>query len=733
VSSRRPDLLAALAGTTVLAVVLFTQFLATSGASAAAGTPTDAGFGSVTPVNVVILADESGSMQQFPNEITGMRAAAAQIVSEEWSPQSQISIYGFGSAPPGDQLQAAVDQYCAPTELSTEAARARLEQCAAEIAPRTAAQGWNTDFAEALTQAKNVLGEPQPTHRLPLVFVMTDGQLDVGAGSPYAGPNSSDAAGNAAAQQLITNPATGILHQLRSIGAEVWPVGFGQADRGELSLFAQGGARNGCPAGSGATPAATLISPTATGVTETEDIQSALVSAFAEARCAVAGRPAWLPLAASGMVSKTVTIGPLATLGSIVVDKGDPRVTVTFIDPKGARVSDTGPSSGSVDGASYTLTQVPQSPLETLRLDNPLTGPWTVVFKDPAGVPAQTVGLSVVWQGEVQLEFTDQRYGDPGHSYTLTVQPAVRSAPVAASALGGVRAAFTVDWPNGQVAAVAGSLNEAGDFTAPVLVPSQANGIARVTVTAAAPGVQGTADTAVQVVPGGGITVALSIPPGTHVAPGGSITTQATINTNGAPRTSVVLALGGLADGVDAVIAKPTGAISVGSGQMQVPVTIAFGSGTRLGPALGTIDWAPATQGTPTPSDWLAADSLDVIVAYPPTPWFELPWPWLALFVVLVAGCLLLLWRRRTQREQGWLFPASQPAAAGSPYRVQQAPGELSPDRWSAQPGPRGAGAAATGRWSAEPGRPPGDGADGTTSASETKHTARWGWRLPWR
>ena len=33
----------------------------------------------------------------------------------------------------------------------------------------------------------------------------------------------------------------------------------------------------------------------------------------------------------------------------------------------------------------------------------------------PAGVPAERVGLTVVWQGQVQLEFVNQKIGDPGH------------------------------------------------------------------------------------------------------------------------------------------------------------------------------------------------------------------------------------------------------------------------------------------------------------------------------
>jgi hypothetical protein len=643
-----------------LALFFLTGEAATAATSGAQARSSPIPFGSAEPVNVVILADESGSMQEYSNEIAGERQAAAQIVEEEWSPQSQIAIYGFGSAPDkrGAQPQAAIDQYCAPTELTGQAARATLIRCATQIKPRTAAQGYNTDFAAALTQALTVLGAPQPVSRLSLVFILTDGQLDVGPDSPYSGWGSSDAAGNAAAQQLIVNPSTGILHELRGIGAEIWPVGFGQADTTELSLFARGGAQNGCPAGSGASPRAAIVPPTVTGSAETEAIQSNLIGAFAEARCAAVGTSVWASLPTGGSVTRTITISPLATLGSLVVDKGDSRVTVTYADRFGTFVSDkglAGQASGSKDGATYVLTGQSQSPLETLRLDNPPPGRWTVTFASPPGVPATTVGLSVVWQGEVQLEFTDQKIGDPGHNYQLTVQPVVRSAPVPVSALAGMTARFAVSWPDGRQAQAEASLNVSGDFTAAVPVPANAIGAAHVIATAAAPGVQGQGVTAFNVMPGGGLSVNLNIPPGTKVAPGGTLTVHGTVDTNGAPATSIVFSLGGLNDGVEAALATPSGPVQVNSGNQPVMVAIHFYPGTRLGPVLGTIQWAPAGQATAASPDWLAVDSLDVIVAYPPKPLSAEWWFWLAIAAVLGGACgvgaRLLVLRREDRKE----------------------------------------------------------------------------------
>jgi hypothetical protein len=335
------------------------------------------------------------------------------------------------------------------------------------------------------------------------------------------------------------------------------------------------------------------------------------------------------------------------------VDKGDPRVEVTYTDPLGQKISDTEPSPGSIDGGSYQLTSSSQSPLETLRLDNPYPGSWKVTFTDPPGVPA-TVGLSVAWQGEVQLEFVNQQVGDPGHPYRLVVQPAVRSAPVPASALAGLRAEFAVTWPGGQVTRAEAALDAAGDFTATVLVPQVLqglNGIARVTATAAAPSVQGQALGAFPVTPDGGITVNLNLRPGTTVVPGGTVTAIATVD-SGQSRASIVFSLAGLGNGVDATLTQPSGAVAYGPGTSSFPVTITFSPDTRSGPALGTILWAPAGQGTLAPSDWLAIAPLDVDIAYQATTPFWLLWWFWPVIVAVVAACASLGFRRRDSRER---------------------------------------------------------------------------------
>lgn len=632
-------------------------------AAHAAETATMDVIGTAQPVDVVILADESGSMLDDENEFVGMQQAATQIVDAEWSPQSRIAIDGFGSAPPGKPNSASIDQFCPLTALDSQSARDTLTRCAAEIQARTKQQGNNTDFAQALQQAYQTLAGSRAAGHLPIVFFMSDGVLDEGPDSSYAQGVSdpSGTIGDNAAQALITAPSTGRLAELRDIGAEIWPIGFGGSKSGEkeLSLFATGGAQNGCPAGDGANPTVTPVPATATGQQEAQDFQTALIRAFAEARCAVAVPPSWSPLPAGSAISKTVTISELATYASIIVDKGSPQVIVTFRDPAGQVFIDSSPGGQGASVVGGVLIRAQQSgqkdqlALETLQLPNPSPGPWTVTFTDPSGVAAQEVGLSVVWQGELGLQFTDQQVAGPGHSYTLAVQPVVRSARVPVSELDGFIGQFQVTWPGGQVKTVPARLDTStknptsGDFTALVTVPQGLNGRATVIFTGAASGVQGATSTAFPVRVGGGLIVTLENTSGQTVPPGGTLRINGTINTNGQPGTSMLFALAGLGNGVDATLTSPFGPVKVDSGQPNITLTIQFSKKARLGKATGTIQWAPAPagQGTPAPSDYLSASSLDVTIANPAPPLTSDWWFW--LIVVLVVAAILALpgWR----------------------------------------------------------------------------------------
>ena len=627
----------------------------TGGSPASGGASPATPFSNAKPVNVVILADESGSMLHYPDEITGEQQAAIEIVQAAWSPYSQIAMYGFGSAPPtrGASPSQAVDKLCGLTELNTMDNLNTLTRCANLIAPRRQPGEDNTDFAAALTEAENVLSAPDPLHRVPLVFILTDGMLDVGANSPYAPWPSSDQAGNVAAQQKLTGI---ILPEMKSLGIQIWPVGFGQADQGELSKLARGGAQvnPNCPAGSGGAPQRTVVPPRLTGAAEAEQIQQQLLRAFAAASCGTINPGPWHTLPPGGHITVPVTIDPLTTLGSIIVNKGDPRVAVSYTDPDGGAVSDNttnAQAAGVLHGAAYVLTTGgTQSRQEALRLDGPVPGQWKVTFTNPSAV-AQTVGVSVVWQGQVfpDITFSPRQIGDSGHPLQIQVKPAIRSAPVPASELSRLTVGLTVQWTQGGAPQrVAAKLDQAtGEFVGTVKVPSGRKGTAVVTAVVQERGVQGTAVTKVGYQPGGGMSVDLNIPPGIRVSPGGTLSETAIVDNVGQPATSIEFSLAGLGDGVDAWIARPSGAVTIGSGQVPVPVTIRFAAGTPRGQALGTVQWTVVGSDIPN-----SAAYLDVTVEPPPTPWYEQWWPWTLLVGVLAGLGGLRYFRRHREQER---------------------------------------------------------------------------------
>ena len=603
-------------------------------------------FSGAEPVNVVILADESGSIARSPGAIAGERQAASEIIQEEWSPQSQIAVYGFGSAPPmrGAQASEAVQQYCGLTPLTGPAARDKLLGCASAITPRRQPQGWNTDFAAALNQAETVLSPLATSHSAPIVFILTDGKLDVSAPNPYA---ATAAAGTADAQNGLT---TSILPGLKQLGAQVWPVGFGLADRQELALFASSGAQANpqCPDRT-STPGVAIVPPGVTGAQEAQDIQQKLLSAFAAARCGAMEQQPWRTLAPGQSTTYQVTVNPLTTFGSFVVNKGDPRVVVSYTDPGQHTASDsTAPPTGQLGPADYILTTGgPASPLESLRVGGPLPGPWQVTLTNKTQLP-QTVNVSVVWQGQVQPDVTfSPQVGASGQTVRISVRPAAGGVPVPARELAGLTVGLTVQWtPSSAPQQVRAIFSPAaGAFTGTVRVPPGSSGNAQVKATIQADGVQGSDDFTLPFRPGGGLSVSLSIPPGTTVAPGGTVSALAQVDNLGQQPTNIVFSLGGLGPDVYATIAEPSGTVHVRSGRMPpIPVTISFGPHTRLGPTLGTIQWAVAGQGAITPADWRPADYLDVDVENPPAPLWEQWWLWTLVALVLggAAGGLFL-------------------------------------------------------------------------------------------
>jgi TIR domain/von Willebrand factor type A domain len=246
------------------ALLLAALFTLVGAASAAEQTEPDPEQ-EVQPIRVVVLVDESGSLSK--TDVQHERAAASIIATTELSPSSQVAIVGFGSR--GGTGASPVDVVCPLTELASEAERAKLNRCVKNIHSRTEAEGNSTDFVAALDQAHAIMAESDDQNRLKIVFLLTDGKLDV-VGDPAYGPY--EATRNANAQNELHGR---VLPDLREAGVQIWPLGFGDVDASALQAMAASGARSRC-----GTPRATILPNSAILV-------EGLAGAFATARCAL--------------------------------------------------------------------------------------------------------------------------------------------------------------------------------------------------------------------------------------------------------------------------------------------------------------------------------------------------------------------------------------------------------------------------------------------------------------
>ena len=603
----------------------------TAGASPAARDA--APFGAAMPANVVILVDESGSMATYPGELPGERQAVAEIANAAWAKDSQVAVYGFGSAPPGEAKSTAVAKICGLTPVTTPQDIATLDGCASRIKVRPPGAD-NTDFDEALTVAGQVLAAQGTAAqgRVPLIFMLTDGTLDLG----------SQPATNAAQQQL----SGFVLPSLAAQQIEIWPVGFGAADLSALNAIAAGGSQaiQSCPPNTGGTPRATTVPSTVTGQQETEQIQQQLLGAFAAASCATTEPGQWQILPPGKSLTQDVTVDPLTTLGSIVVNKGNQAVTVTYADPDSGRVSDaaTTPPAGQLDGAAYELSSSgPTATQEALRLDYPVPGRWAVTFHNPTPQP-QLIGTQVLWQGQIYPDINFKpTTGDSGSKLQIFVKPALDARPIAVADLTRLHLTVTVQWGSGQASQSVPTIFDKADgqFVGVVTVPARQSNTALVTAIVQADGVTGAATATLSYQPAGGLGVTVTIPPGTKVSPDGTLTAQAAIsNLDNAkqPVSSIQFLLSGLGGSGNAWITQSP--VSVGSGTGSVPVIIHVGS-TR-GPVQGVIDWEVVGTTVQHPAGFLNID------VEPPPPWYTQWWPWTALAVVVLGGTGLYARRR---------------------------------------------------------------------------------------
>lgn len=328
------------------------------------------------PVDAAIVVDESGSLS--PQDVERERDAAERIVVGEISDRSRMTVLGFASA--DNDRQSPVDEVCPAATLSG-VAREKLSDCIGKLKRREKNEGAGTDFPSAIRQAVDRLSEGDP--KMPRVlFLLTDGILDVVDSPIYGDPKDRKANGERHLKEALA--------EARAAKVQIWPLGFGKADDAALQQMAVGAYQGSCDNLPQAKPKARTVKTA-------EAVGDALQAAFGGARCLVSDDP--IKGRTPGAIK--LRISPLATLASVVVSKGDPKVTVTYFDPRGEKVE----PGKDRDRSTFHLTGTGKN-VEALRITDPRPGTWTVRLDAPEGHRDKLASVGVQWRGALRSSIT---------------------------------------------------------------------------------------------------------------------------------------------------------------------------------------------------------------------------------------------------------------------------------------------------------------------------------------
>jgi hypothetical protein len=592
------------------------------GAAVIAPSATAAGTSAVDPqpVGVVVLVDESGSLAD--TGVAAERAATETIAQADPSTGSRLAVVGFAGRNGGPN-ESPVDVVCQPTTVDVSPNSDYLARCAQNLAPRNPAQGDDTDFPSALNEGLSLLNG-MTGMSAKLIFMLTDGHLDVRRDPAYG---ADPTARQVAAEDQLTKT----LAAARQQGVSIWPLGFNKAVQSELDRLAAGGASGNplCPNNS---------RPTARVVNSADDILASLVEAFASGRCEGFDGPH------TGTDSLTVTIPAVATNGSIAVNKVDPTLHVTYVDPNGV----TAPDSGSADGSDFQLSGQ-TSPVEVLRIRNPVQGRWTIKVAPPPDGQPHVVSATVLWQGAVQSSVVlDPPAPRPGQSATVELVLATRRGPLAdPSVLSGINAGAVLSGGGFTPVAIPLAPGTGGQFTGRVTMPTTGTGPFKLVGLVSGVGISndqrpldGTFDT-------GSVAVAAQVTfDGEQVQPGGRLDGTIRFQNNTPATHTVRLSLNDVTGGL--VTISPSSA-TVPPDTSEVAFRLLVDNRTPVGSARGQLLVTDDTAGA------VYADPIFTIdVGYPP-PWWQRNW-WvfavgLAVAAVVVLLLVMLARRRRQSRE----------------------------------------------------------------------------------
>ncbi|GAA4232679.1 hypothetical protein GCM10022254_33220 [Actinomadura meridiana] len=617
-----------------------------------------------TLTDVSILVDESGSLTEA--DVREEIKAATTIAFSGLNSRSRVSIYGFGSQ--NKTGQNAITAACPPLVLDSSVKADAIGACVRKLHHRDDSEGADTDHAAALAQAMSALSNGGPQGALKMIFLLTDGRLDVHA-SPIYGRIESDRNGEAL-KQVDTQLALA-----RTNGTQVWPLGFGdQIDRAALDRFAAGGSQGGCDERSASKPRARVVH-------DSGDVLDSLTEAFAAAGCTGRSRGGETTLGAGETRELKINIPIIATDGTITVAKGDPRVRVDFLDPDGKTV----PADGKIGDSEFERAGE-NATVEKLSIVNPKNGDWKVKLTAPDRLSKQLVSATAIWQGAVSSSLVvdppSARVGQP-----LTVRLSLvtrRGAITDAKALSGLT--FTVQ-AQGPSLGAANSIVVRDDGRA----PDDRAGDGRYAGTFDAPPRPGDL-TFTGVVSGYGVraekvpvTVAVTaeglpvqgrvaFSSGAVVHPGGEVRGKVTMENKAAPaRGRLVLEGSGRAR---ATLAGATD-LAIGSGTTTHPFTVRFPPDAGLGGTSLTVKVVDAAD----PSKTYAVNQLTVTVKNPPG-WLQRHWHEIAgvlLLLLLVAFLAYLRRRARRARVDVRGLRASL-RQDGEELTVLKAPGKWAPE-----------------------------------------------------